>query len=351
MADRDATAYLGELPALRLGPRIRSEKEAALYSAIRTFSAVAALAIALTACEAPRGGGPSSTTMPTGRSITASPPRSLLGRVLIAAPQGDRFKLEQALTDALARWNENPNDPDLLIWVGRRLGYLWRIQEAIDLYSEGIQHFPNYAPLYRHRGHRYITLRQFHAAIRDLRRAAELTRDTPDEIEPDGMPNARNVPLTTLKFNIWYHLALAQYLNGDFEAALTSWRETMHHVRGLDDNIVAVSDWMYLTLMRLGRKQEAAAVLEAISPTMEIIENTAYHRRLLMYKGELSPDELLTPTGDEVALATLGYGVGMHAELNGDSRQAGEIFERVVTGKSWPAFGFIAAEVELSRRR
>ena len=56
---------------------------------------------------------------------------------------------------------------------------------------------------------------------------------------------------------------------------------------------------MWMTLMRLNRKAEAAKVLERITPKMDILENTAYHRRLLMYKGLEKPEALLdtaTPT-------------------------------------------------------
>lgn len=303
-------------------------------------------------CEtSPRGESASPGSDSGARPSSAKPPRSLLGRPLVGTPPGDRNKLEQALADARTQWNMNPNDPDRLIWVGRRLGYLWRFEEAIALYTDGIRQHPDYAPLYRHRGHRYITLRRFDDAIHDLRRAADLVRGQPDVIEPDGMPNAQNIPLTTLKFNIWYHLGVAYYLKGDFDAALHAFRETVRYTRNIDDNTVAVADWMYLTLMRLDRKREAAQQLERITDDMRIIENSAYHRRLMMYKGAVAPDDVLRPNSDEIAVATLGYGVGMFHLLHGDSQRAQAVFERVVSGGSWPAFGFIAAEAELARMR
>ena len=30
-----------------------------------------------------------------------------------------------------------------------------------------------------------------------------------DSIEPDGMPNPQNIPVSSLHTNIWYHLGLA----------------------------------------------------------------------------------------------------------------------------------------------
>lgn len=278
---------------------------------------------------------------------------SLLGRQLYSEPPGANLpKLEADLITARQLLTDAPDDPSRIVWVGRRLGYLWRINEAIDVYTSGIEEHPKYAALYRHRGHRQITLRRFDEAIDDLERAAALIRDVPDEIEPDGMPNARNIPLTTTAFNVWYHLALARYLKGDYAGALAAYRETMKHTRGISDNIVAVSDWMYLTLCRLGREDDARELLRGITQEMEMIENHAYHRRLLMYKGELPPTELIDlENASELDLATLGYGLGAWYLDKGNRGKAISIFERVTSGPYWPAFGFIASEVELARLR
>ena len=85
---------------------------------------------------------------------------------------------------------------------------------------------------------------------------------------------------------------------------------------------------------------------------MNIIENHAYHRRLLMYKGEITPDQLLdVETASDLDLATLGYGLGNWHLYNGDREKADAIFRRVTSSPYWPAFGFIAAEAERSLAR
>jgi hypothetical protein len=67
-------------------------------------------------------------------------------------------------------------------------------------------------------------------------------------------------------------------------------------------------------------------------------------------KGERKPKELLVGSGDDrVNLATYGYGVGNWHLYNGELDKARVIFEKVVQGPQWQAFGFIAAEVELAR--
>jgi len=275
---------------------------------------------------------------------------SLLGEPLLRPELAEetRARLEANLAVAQAAWEHTPEDADSIIWLGRRLAYLSRYRDAIEVFSRGIMAHPDDARLYRHRGHRYITVREFDNAIRDLETAAELTRGTADEIEPDGAPNAAGIPTSTLQGNIWYHLALAHYLKHDFRTALPAWLEARDRSTN-NDMLVATSDWLYMTYRRMGMTDEAAAVLEPIRPDMQILENHAYHQRLLMYRGLVDPDSLLTTdTDDAVQLATYGYGVGNWYFYNGDADRAEVLFRRIIENTNWAAFGFIAAEAELA---
>jgi TonB family protein len=190
---------------------------------------------------------------------------SLLGEPLVrpAIAHDRRLALEADLAEARATYEADPGDADAIIWLGRRLAYLGRYHEAVETFSEGIRKHPDDARMYRHRGHRHITLRRLDAAVRDLDHAARLTRGQPDEIEPDGAPNPYGIPRSTLQSNVWYHLALAHYLKGDFDAALPAWREALE-VSTNDDMWAATADWLYMTLRRLNRDAEAAAVLEPV---------------------------------------------------------------------------------------
>ena len=281
---------------------------------------------------------------------------SLLGKPLVPPeiPAESRKRLEENLTKAMADFVKDPDSADNIIWVGRRLGYLSRFREAIDVFSRGIAKHPEEVRLYRHRGHRYVTVRELDKAIADFEKADRLIREKniPDEIEPDGAPSRRGQPTGTTRFNVYYHLGLAHYLKGDFEKALAAYRECMKYSTASPENLVATSDWLYMTLRRLGRTAEAAKVLEPIHKGLEILDNTAYFNRLLLYKGEKKAEEVLDPlTDDGIQLATQGYGVGNWYLYSGQPAKAKEIFERVVSGTQWAAFGFIAAEAELLRTR
>jgi tetratricopeptide (TPR) repeat protein len=265
-------------------------------------------------------------------------------------PEEARTDREASLAEARADYEADPDDADAIIWLGRRTAYLGEYRQAIAIYGDGITKHPDDPRLYRHRGHRYITVRRFDDAIADLERAAQLIAGSEDEVEPDGMPNARNIPTSTLHSNIWYHLGLAYYLKGDFENALRAYRGCMT-VSGNPDMLVATSHWLYMTLRRLGREDEAAAVLDPIGAELDIIENASYHQLLLMYKGELDAEALLAEAqaAGGIDNATLGYGIGNWHYYNGRLQQAEGVFRRVLQGPQWAAFGYIAAEADVQR--
>ncbi|MBW3534825.1 MAG: hypothetical protein KY453_06335 [Gemmatimonadetes bacterium] len=278
---------------------------------------------------------------------------SLTGAVLRAPDQPPevRAAYEANLAAAEADLAAAPDDVEARIWVGRRLGYLARYRDAIDAFGAAMDIAPDDARLYRHRGHRYITVRELEKAEADLRRAAELERGQPDEVEPDGLPNERGIPTSTLQGNIWYHLGLAHYLQGELEQALLAYREGME-VADHDDMRVATAYWLVNTLLRLGMEERADSVLAEIHDDMDVIESTAYMDVLRLHKGETTSEELLGPGGEDATLqgTTTAYGVGNWHFVNGRREQAYRLWERMMEGDSqWAAFGYIAAEAELAR--
>lgn len=240
---------------------------------------------------------------------------------------------------------------DNLIWYARRKGYLGHYKDAIDTLTTALKKFPNDARIYRHRGHRYITLRCFDDAIRDFESAAKLIKGKPDEIEPDGMPNEKNIPTSTLQSNIWYHLGLAYYLKGDFKRAINAYKEAMK-VSKNNDMLAATSHWYYMALRRIEKNKDAERVLEPFDGDFELIENDDYLKLLRLYRGEARPEMLADELGakaETLGNASLGYGLGNWYLYNGDKDKAMDIFRKITAGNQWSSFGYIAAEAELKR--
>ncbi|HLB54359.1 MAG TPA: tetratricopeptide repeat protein, partial [Gemmatimonadales bacterium] len=266
-----------------------------------------------------------------------------------------RTAYETRLAEARRAYDRTPDNADSIIWLGRRTAYLGRYREAIGIFTEGIRKHPDDGRMYRHRGHRYLTIRDFGRAITDLEPGMTLVRGKPDQVEPDGIPNARGIPTSSLHSNLRYHLGLAYYLEGRFDRAAEIYAQDVAAAQagGNPDMLVASSHWLYMALRRSGKAEAAAAVLQPVTRDLPVIENGSYHRLLLLYKGAIPADSLL-PDLDRRALSTvedvtLGYGLGNWHLYNGRTEVAMAIFRKIVASPQWAAFGYIAAEAELKR--
>ncbi len=270
---------------------------------------------------------------------------TLSGKPLYSAAPG-QATLGQ-LAAAKKNYEENPNDADTIIWYGRRTAYTGDFRGAIEIFSEGIGKFPQDDRMYRHRGHRYVSIREFDRAIADLEQAAMLIEGEENETEPDGQPNEQNIPVSSRHGNIWYHLGLAYYLKQDWENAFRAYQNGFNAGRN-DDNRVSTTHWLYMIRRRLGDEEGAAKVLDVITTDMNVIENFSYHKLCLFYKGEMTIAELIGDGEDTPSGASAAYGLANWYYYSGQKETATEQLEALVASNSWAAFGFIAAEADLA---
>lgn len=268
------------------------------------------------------------------------------------------------------RWPADSAALDSAIWAGRRLGYQGKFAEAASIYTSALARWPDEPHLLRHRGHRAISQRDYARAVGDLTRAADRVRGWALETEPDGQPNAKGIPVSTLQYNIWYHLGLAEWLRGNARGALVAYEQCLAVSRN-DDSRVAARYWLWQILMRLDRPADAAAMASAARTETDLIENQSYAKLLALFDGRLTPAQLApiaapagapspaaTPSAAPAAApealddVTLGYGIGAWHRANGRRAEARASWERVVNGRGpQAAFGALAAREELARLR
>ncbi len=315
-------------------------RPSAFVPVLRALAPCAALllAVAPLAAQPPAPPGPIEAVSLLGDSLRRPP----------LAPEVQR-RMEAQLDSARARLAADPRSADAQIWVARRLGYLGRYREAIDVLSRAAAQHPDDPRVLRHRGHRYLTVRDLPRAVADLERAATLMRGKPDEVEPDGQPNVRNTPIGTLQSNVWYHLALARYLQGDDARALEAARAGLA-VSTMPDRLVSQGYWTYLILRRIGRHDEARAALAPVTRDLDVFENQSYHRLLLLFKGELPADSVLGAMGSPSDLSA-AYGVAQWHTLEGRAAESEAVRRRILTSGQWASFGFLAAEADAARAR
>lgn len=234
---------------------------------------------------------------------------------------------EDALAAAQHQLDEARTDPAAAVAVSDRLADLGRYREAIDLLSDWVRAHPNDPRLYLARGHRFINVRRFREAVNDLQAASLLDRGNRE---------------------ILYHLGLADYLLGNFDQAIVAFRQALRASTDAD-HLVATSNWAYMTLRRLGRQQEADKLLEPISIDLDVKQNVAYHKLLLMYEGEIAPEELSRQDVNTTDGATLLYGLGNWQFVSGRTDRAAPLWRRILEGNQAFTFGYIAAEAEIAR--
>jgi len=203
-----------------------------------------------------------------------------------------------------------------------------QMQEAVQTFTRALAVAPNDPMLYRWRGHRNLSVRNFDASMADL---------------------TRGYALDSLNYGTLYHLGVLRFVRGDFNGAADAFRRAQPRAPDAAE-LAGSTDWLWMSLQRAGRGPEAAAML-ARRPD-SLTTTVAYARRLRMYRGEVAPEALITPadTGD-VDLATLSFGLGNYYLVKGDTARARTQFQRSIASGGWPAFGFIVSEAELARLR
>jgi tetratricopeptide (TPR) repeat protein len=251
--------------------------------------------------------------------------------VQYTSPAGVTYR-SQADSGPVARAQRDvdadPRSVQKLIALGIAQSGARQMQEAVRTFTRALAIEPANPILYRWRGHRNLSVRNFDQAMADF---------------------TRGYGMDSTVYGILYHLGVLRFVRGDFNAAADAFRRAQPLAPDAGE-LAGSTDWLWMSLMRAGRASEAAAML-ARRPD-SLATTAAYARRLKLYRGEIGPDQVLTPsdTGD-VDVATLAYGLGNWYLVRGDTTRARAAFERSVASGGWPAFGFIAAEAELRRLR
>jgi tetratricopeptide (TPR) repeat protein len=251
-----------------------------------------------------------------------------LGRKLYALPD------DQSVIDARKALAAEPKNVERVLALSKAEANRRQYREAVATSTQGLVLAPNNADLYLERGHRELGLREFRKAMSDLEQA---TRIAPQML--DGH----------------YHLGLSHYFLGEFDQAAASFGKARDLAKS-DDSLIDCSNWLYVSLRRAGKEQEAAQVLTRITPDVKNTEpHLLFYLRLLhFYQGKLTEKEVLPAPAagpddleGELSFNTVTYGVGNWRLYHGDRAPATELFHKVVDGEAWNSWGFIGSETEL----
>lgn len=266
--------------------------------------------------------------------LQAPPQAAVPGDAIKAFEEGNAAYEKQDNEKALAAYDRaiglDPKNADFHLARCRTLARLQRHDQAITSCSTALALRPDDAAALIDRGHFYINLHKVDLALADLTRVEAMKND---------------------EYGLWYHLALARYLNGEFAKAAATYDNCIRTAK-TPDNQTACKAWQYLALARAGRQADARKLLDSFTPDPKQ-EPSAYIDRLLLFKGAKTEDEVATRMEkDAVQLPTVAYSVGIWHLLNGRDQKARDYFEKALgPGAQASAFGAVASDVELKRMK
>jgi tetratricopeptide (TPR) repeat protein len=253
-----------------------------------------------------------------------------LGRKLYALPD------DENVNNARKNLAADPKSVERVLQLSKAEAARRQYREAVATSSQGLAFAPKNADLYLERGHRELGLREFKTAMDDLEQA---TRLAPEMLDA------------------YYHLGLSHYFLGEFDEAAASFDKARALAKN-NDSLIDCSNWLYVSLRRAGKDQEAAQALARITPDVKNTEPHLYfYLRLLdFYQGQLTAEAVLPPPPagpedleGELAFDTVSYGVGNWRLYHHNRAEAVGLFRNVVKGEAWNSWGFIGSEVELLR--
>lgn len=269
---------------------------------------------------------------------------SLIGTPLTIPeyPAATQKKLDEDIEIARFALRIAPDREDSHIWYGRRLDYAGRICDAVDAFSAGIEKFPNSYKLYRFRARDLTRARRFGEALADYEKALALMGDIPDSFEPDGMPNAIGLTISTYRGNIVYYHAQTSFATGDYPTVVAGMARSLELAPDFarNDMRVPTAYWTYLAYRKMGEHQKARAAIDAIEPGLELIENFTYYQAVQIMQGRLDPADI-----EDVRDSTIKFAIAMDRRFAGDEAGARALLTEMVRENpqgNWPA------EVELA---
>lgn len=230
---------------------------------------------------------------------------------------------------------ERPEDAELYKELGLRLSDLGYYREAAESFSRAITIDPFNWEYFRYRAHRFLSCGLFADSAADFTLASRL--------KPDN-------------WDIWYLLGLSYFLLRMYDRA--DWAYTRcETLNRTPDDLVAVTFWHYLSLMRLDRKEEAQKLLEDITIDLPIQEDAirnSYFQSLLLYKGLRNPEDLFMhvdpKAGAELDVVTQGFGLANYYLFRGERKIYEKLLDQIIETSAnsfWhSAFACLASHVD-----
>jgi tetratricopeptide (TPR) repeat protein len=275
---------------------------------------------------------------------------SLLGDTLYGLSRKGEGGPQRAknMADARDAVGRDSNSIDNRLRLARTTAEMGYLRDAVGLY-DGLTRSWFYDPrVFRERGELLFRLRQFDAALMDLRRAGLLLIGRNVILESGAIGSES---LSTTQYQVFYLQGLVLYCKGDFQAAAPVLLEAVRQAETTEDRSRALL-WLFFSVRRTNGP-EAGRVLELMKPEWADLTDVPELQLLLSFKGLWPTDSIraraLGQQGQEFQL--LSYGLAFALLLDPERKLDAELWLQRARSGDWDALPYVIAEAELARLR
>lgn len=238
-----------------------------------------------------------------------------------------------------------PDSLTILMKYARTLDEVGNRKRAGEVYTVGVENFPEASEIFQYRGLNLIMLRQFEEAVKNLEMAVLLNRNSTEEtdayLDESFSEGSR-------QFYSWYYLGLAHYYSRNYDSAVSSFRKCLE-ITDKDDHNIMTYYWLYIIYQEIGNPKLADSFLKEIDTKMTVNKSVGYYRGLLLFKGLFKPNRLMQFTFDNsgnIVDPVQAYALAIWYKLNEKPVESMELINQVVGTYRWDDFGYLASEVD-----
>lgn len=203
-------------------------------------------------------------------------------------------------------------------------------EKAIESYSQALSIRPFSPHTLYNRARKMMSQGRFSQALSDFVMATTLDKE-------DGWK--------------WHFQGVALYFLERYEEAIESFQTAIWAHTRINDPVVPFEvEWMWNCYMKLGRQEEAAKVLEQVTPETPCVDSEkTYKTRILMYKGDMTVAEFLDTIdpADPLEMTNQLYGVAnYYYYIKGDIKTSVEYLNKVLAEGVAACWGYKMAKLD-----
>ncbi len=273
---------------------------------------------------------------------------------VLKEPQTEReMESAQGMNEAKQAFEEEITIRSALSY-GTYLRRIGLFNEAVEVFSKGLEAHPDSVKLLRQRAQFYVNLRDFDKSVSDGLKAVDVIENMlirADVSTSDLIPTIEEI------VNVHYHLGQAYYGKRDFANAAL-WFDRAYETALISNNVegmVASTNWTYISYAKNGDGAAARMAVNRYHGVIDDFQNpddhVFYFDSVQLFKGNLSVSMLEPIDETKPWGGSLNYPISIYYILKGETDKAKPHLRRLIhqapeNFQKWGRFAVVHAAHE-----